>query len=172
MSSAELPSRVVSRPVASGEKDLNRQKIVEGRVRWVTEPAPDNKLPDGPMDPIDAHLLIDQELLLDGDPEKNLATFVTTWMGPNVDALIARNLHRNFIDHAEYPQTAEIEQRCIRMLADLFHAPGETIGARTQGSSEAIMLGALAMKWKWRGGAGGAEEEESRTTPPPPEDAH
>jgi glutamate decarboxylase len=140
----------VSRLVASGDIDPNREKIVEGRVRWITEPAPDHKLPDGPMDPIDAHLLIEQELLLDGDPEKNLATFVTTWMGPDVDLLIARNLHRNFIDHAEYPQTAEIEQRCIRMLADLFHVPGETIGARTQGSSEAIMLGALAMKWKWR----------------------
>ena len=63
---------------------------------------------------------------------------------------IAENLHRNFIDHAEYPRTAEIEQRCIRMLADLFHAPGETTGARTQGSSEAIMLGALSLKWKWR----------------------
>ena len=88
------------------------------------------------MDPADAHLLIEQELLLDGDPEKNLATFVTTWMGPDVDLLIAHNLHRNFIDHAEYPQTAEIEQRCIRMLANLFNAPGETIGARTQGSSD------------------------------------
>ena len=60
------------------------------------------------------------------------------------------NLHRNFIDHAEYPRTAEIEQRCIRMLADLFHAPAETTGARTQGSSEAIMLGALSLKWNWR----------------------
>ena len=64
--------------------------------------------------------------------------------------MIADNLHRNYIDHAEYPQTAEIEQRCIRMLADLFHAPGETTGTRTQGSSEAIMLGALSLKWKWR----------------------
>src|SRR5258707_3879432 len=71
-------------------------------------------------------------------------------MGPDVDALIAKNLHRNFIDHAEYPQTAEIEQRCIRMLADLFHAPGETTGTRTQGSSEAIMLRALSLKWKCR----------------------
>jgi glutamate/tyrosine decarboxylase-like PLP-dependent enzyme len=60
------------------------------------------------------------------------------------------NLHRNYIDHAEYPQTAEIEQRCIRMLANLYHAPGETTGTRTQGSSEAIMLGALSLKWKWR----------------------
>jgi glutamate decarboxylase len=80
----------------------------------------------------------------------NLATFVTTWMEPEAQRVIAENLHRNFIDHAEYPQTAEIEQRCIRMLADLFHAPGETTGARTQGSSEAIMLGALSLKWKWR----------------------
>jgi glutamate decarboxylase len=71
-------------------------------------------------------------------------------MEPEAQRVIAENLHRNFIDHAEYPQTAEIEQRCIRMLADLFHAPGETTGARTQGSSEAIMLGALSLKWKWR----------------------
>jgi glutamate decarboxylase len=83
-------------------------------------------------------------------------------MGPDVDLLIARNLHRNFIDHAEYPQTAEIEQRCIRMLADLFHAPGETMGARTQGSSEAIMLGALAMKWKWRARQEAAKKDTSK----------
>ena len=71
-------------------------------------------------------------------------------MEPEAQRVIADNLFRNFIDHAEYPRTAEIEQRCIRMLADLFHAPGETTGARTQGSSEAIMLGALSLKWKWR----------------------
>ena len=132
------------------ERPPQPPKSLGGRARFLGEPAPDHKLPDGPMDPADARLLIEEELFLDGDPEKNLATFVTTWMGPDVTELIGQNLYRNFIDHAEYPQTAEIEQRCIRMLADLFHAPGETMGARTQGSSEAIMLGALAMKWKWR----------------------
>ena len=81
---------------------------------------------------------------------RNLATFVTTWMEPEANRLISENLYRNFIDHAEYPISAEIEQRCIRMLADLFNAPGETTGSRTQGSSEAIMLGALSLKWKWK----------------------
>ena len=152
----------MSRPMASGEKHPNAKGPGFNRARFITEPAPDNKMPDGPMDPIDAHLLIEQELLLDGDPEKNLATFVTTWMGPDVRELIAENLHRNFIDHAEYPQTAEIEQRCIRMLADLFNAPGETIGARTQGSSEAIMLGAMAMKWKWRARREAAKKDTSK----------
>ena len=89
-------------------------------------------------------------MVLDGIPMRNLATFVTTWMEPEAERLIDETLHTNFIDHAEYPRTAEIEQRCIRMLADLFHAPGATTGARTQGSSEAIMLGALSLKWKWR----------------------
>ncbi len=89
-------------------------------------------------------------MVLDGVPERNLASFVTTWMEPEARQIIADGLDRNFIDHAEYPRTAEIEQRCIRMLANLFHAPGETTGARTQGSSEAIMLGALSLKWKWR----------------------
>jgi glutamate decarboxylase len=118
--------------------------------RFLLEPAPDHKLPKQGMLAVDAMRLIGEELVLDGIPMRNLATFVTTWMEPEAQRVIAENLHRNFIDHAEYPQTAEIEQRCIRMLADLFHAPGETTGARTQGSSEAIMLGALSLKWKWR----------------------
>jgi glutamate decarboxylase len=118
--------------------------------RFLLEPAPDNSLPQFGMRSTEAMRLIGEELVLDGIPMRNLATFVTTWMEPEAQRVIAENLHRNFIDHAEYPQTAEIEQRCIRMLADLFHAPGETTGARTQGSSEAIMLGALSLKWKWR----------------------
>jgi glutamate decarboxylase len=118
--------------------------------RWITEAVPDREFPATAMEPVAAMRLIGEELVLDGIPERNLATFVTTWMEPEAQRVIAENLHRNFIDHAEYPQTAEIEQRCIRMLADLFNAPGETTGARTQGSSEAIMLGALSLKWKWR----------------------
>jgi glutamate decarboxylase len=118
--------------------------------RFLLEPVPDQKLSEHGMPAVDAMRLIGEELVLDGLPMRNLATFVTTWMEPEAQRVIAENLHRNFIDHAEYPQTAEIEQRCIRMLAELFHAPGETTGARTQGSSEAIMLGALSLKWKWR----------------------
>jgi glutamate decarboxylase len=118
--------------------------------RFLLEPPPDNALSEHGMRPVDAMRLIGEELILDGIPQRNLATFVTTWMEPEAQRIIAENLHRNFIDHAEYPQTAEIEQRCIRILANLFHAPGETTGARTQGSSEAIMLGALSLKWKWR----------------------
>jgi glutamate decarboxylase len=118
--------------------------------RFLLDPAPDHQLPQRGMRSVDAMRLIGEELVLDGIPMRNLATFVTTWMEPEAQRVIAENLHRNFIDHAEYPQTAEIEQRCIRILADLFHAPGETTGARTQGSSEAIMLGALSLKWKWR----------------------
>jgi glutamate decarboxylase len=118
--------------------------------RFLTEDAPDGPFPETGMSALDAMRLVDEELVLEGDPWRNLATFVTTWMEPEAQRLIAENLYRNFIDHAEYPISAEIEQRCIRMLADLFHAPGETTGCRTQGSSEAIMLGALSLKWKWK----------------------
>lgn len=118
--------------------------------RFLTEDAPQNGFPAGGMSSLDAMRLVDEELALEGDPQRNLATFVTTWMEPEAQRIIAENLYRNFIDHAEYPISAEVEQRCIRMLADLYHAPGETTGARTQGSSEAIMLGALSLKWKWK----------------------
>ena len=118
--------------------------------KFLTEAAPSTAFPAGGMRPTDAMRLLAEDLVLEGDPQRNLATFVTTWMEPEAQRIIAQNLHRNFIDHAEYPISAEIEQRCVRMLADLFHAPGETTGCRTQGSSEAIMLGALSLKWKWK----------------------
>jgi len=128
----------------------DREEQKEFGHDFLRHDAPAHELPAGPMPPVEAMRLIEQELVLDGVPDRNLATFVTTWMGPEAQRIIVDNLHRNFIDHAEYPKTAEIEQRCIQMLANLFHAPGETTGARTQGSSEAIMLGALSLKWKWR----------------------
>src|SRR5690349_24274599 len=106
---------------------------------FMTRHAPDHKLPEEGMPPVDAMRLVGEELILDGLPARNLATFVTTWMEPEAQRIIAEALHRNYIDHAEYPQTAEIEKRCLRMLASLYHAPGETTGTRTQGSSEAIM---------------------------------
>jgi glutamate decarboxylase len=119
-------------------------------TRFLTEDAPDGPFPKKGMSALDSQRLVEEELQLEGDPNRNLATFVTTWMEPEAERLIADNNYRNFIDHAEYPISAEIEKRCIRMLADLFNAPGETTGARCQGSSEAIMLGALSLKWKWK----------------------
>ena len=118
--------------------------------RFLAKAAPDREFPAAGMPALDAMRVVDEEIVLEGDPWRNLATFVTTWMEPEAQRIIAENLYRNFIDHAEYPISAEIEQRCIRMLADLYNAPGETTGARTQGSSEAIMLGALSLKWKWK----------------------
>jgi glutamate decarboxylase len=113
---------------------------------------PSDALPERGMDPDDAYRAIDWEMALDGDPRRNLATFVTTWMEPQAERLVAENLHRNAIDRAEYAQTAEIERRVLRILAELYHAPpgAQPMGARCGGSSEAVMLGALAMKWRWR----------------------
>ncbi len=134
--------------------ELTREQIekLEGIYgnRFLLRPAPDYALPKMGMSAQEAMRLVGGEMVLDGLPMRNLATFVTTWMEPEARRVIDEALQVNFIDHAEYPQSAEIEQRCIRMLADLFNAPGETTGARTQGSSEAIMLGALSLKWKWR----------------------
>ena len=118
--------------------------------KFLIEGVPDNQMPERGMPAVEAMRLIGEEMVLDGIPSRNLATFVTTWMEPEAQRIIAESLNVNFIDHAEYPRSAEIEQRCIRMLAHLYNAPGETTGARTQGSSEAIMLGALSLKWKWR----------------------
>src|SRR5829696_767889 len=135
---------------AADKNGLEGLTNIEAPGAWLTVDAPQEEIPDNPMSAIAAMRLVTNDLAVEGIPERNLATFVTTWMEPEARQVIDENLHRNFIDHAEYPMTAEIEQRCIKMLAKLFNAPGETTGARTQGSSEAIMLGALSLKWKWR----------------------
>jgi glutamate decarboxylase len=99
-----------------------------------------------------AYELISSELLLDGSARLNLATFVTTWMPSQADRLMAQTVEKNMIDKDEYPQTAEIESRCVEILADLWHAPpsDRATGCSTTGSSEAVMLGGLALKWRWR----------------------
>lgn len=119
--------------------------------RYLTQSAIDRRLPEHSRDPRIALDVVRSEVLLDGDPAKNLATFVTTTMEPEAQTVIAENLHRNYIDHAEYPRTAEVSRRCVRMLHHLFNGPGEPDepGTACAGSSEAVMLGALAMKWRW-----------------------
>jgi glutamate decarboxylase len=92
------------------------------------------------------------ELLLDGNARQNLATFCQTWEEPQVHRLMDLSIDKNAIDKTEYPQTTEIELRCVHMLADLWNAPAaaNTIGTSTVGSSEACMLGGMAAKWRWR----------------------
>ena len=99
-----------------------------------------------------AYDLISNELLLDGSARLNLATFVTTWMPPPAGALMAKTADKNMIDKDEYPQTAEIERRCVNIIGRLWHAPGkgDVTGCSTTGSSEAAMLGGMALKWRWR----------------------
>ena len=115
-------------------------------------PIPKNRIPESISAAADVYRLIHDELLLDGSSRLNLATFVTTWMDPEAERLMAESFDKNMIDKDEYPRTAEIERRCVNIVADLFHAPsdGDAIGVSTIGSSEAVMLGGLAMKWRWR----------------------
>ncbi|MGA9279383.1 glutamate decarboxylase [Ilumatobacter sp.] len=115
-------------------------------------PIPKHRLPDLESPPTAVYRMIHDELLLDGSSRLNMATFVTTWMEPEADRLMAETFDKNMIDKDEYPQTAEIERRCVNIVADLFNAPsgGDAIGVSTIGSSEAVMLAGLAMKWRWR----------------------
>jgi glutamate decarboxylase len=120
------------------------------------EGLPRERLAARPVDPRTAAQLIRDELLLDGSARLNLATFVTTWMEPEARVLIADCLDKNLVDKDEYPQSAEIEQRCVRMLGDLWHAP-DAVGTSTTGSSEACMLGGMALLRRWRARGGGAK---------------
>ena len=120
--------------------------------RFAHAPIPKNRMPENESLAGSVYRMIHDELLLDGSSRLNMATFVTTWMEPEAEQLMAETFDKNMIDKDEYPQTAEIERRCVNIVADLFHAPneGDAIGVSTIGSSEAVMLGGLAMKWKWR----------------------
>ncbi|MFI5561958.1 glutamate decarboxylase [Amycolatopsis japonica] len=112
---------------------------------------PHDSLAEDPLPPDTALQLVRDELMLDGNARLNLATFVTTWMEPQARELMAECVDKNMIDKDEYPQTAELERRCVNILADLWHAPDPTaiMGCSTTGSSEACMLAGMALKRRW-----------------------
>ncbi len=117
-----------------------------------TTGVPRFRLADAELAPDAAYQLVHDELMLDGNARLNLATFVTTWMEPAARRLMDECLDKNMIDKDEYPQTAELERRCVNILAHLWGASekGDATGCSTTGSSEACMLGGLALKWRWR----------------------
>lgn len=120
--------------------------------RSMSRPLPKYQLPEGSLPAPLAYQLVHDQLNLDMKPDQNLASFVTTWMEPEAEKLIVESMRFNLANEEEYPHVIQIEERCVNMLARLFHAERrqEAVGVATIGSSEAVMLGGLALKWRWR----------------------
>ncbi|HUO70254.1 MAG TPA: glutamate decarboxylase [Solirubrobacteraceae bacterium] len=135
---------------------LNRQAQHPGQgsedMPQLSGRMPNHRLPETGVGLDTAFEMIRGELLLDGQARLNLATFVTTWMPTLGGVLMAETAEKNMIDKDEYPQTAEIEARCVNMISDLWNSPSHeaATGCSTTGSSEAAMLAGMAAKWRWR----------------------
>jgi glutamate decarboxylase len=123
-----------------------------------TARVPKDRMAEDEWDPRRAHRLVRDELLVEGNARLNLATFCQTWVEPEVVALAAETYDKNMIDKDEYPQTAEIERRCVNIIGGLWNAPAAIdadpttlpVGTSTTGSSEACMLGGMALKRRWQ----------------------
>ena len=134
---------------------VKKERLHTDKVYSSREPTlilPKYRMPDGEQGARAAYQLVHDELMLDGNSRQNLATFCQTWVEPEARLLMDESIDKNMIDKDEYPQTAEIEARCVHMLADLWNSPeaANTLGCSTTGSSEAAMLAGLAAKWRWR----------------------
>ncbi len=140
--------------MALHERDDVRERLddVVFAGRDLAQELPRFRFPSSEMAPEHAFQVVHDELMLDGNSRQNLATFCQTWEEPQVHELMDLCIDKNMIDKDEYPQTAEVERRCVHMLADLWNAPeaNNTIGASAIGSSEACMLAGMAAKWRWR----------------------
>ncbi|GAA4844442.1 glutamate decarboxylase [Luteimicrobium xylanilyticum] len=144
------PHRPARRPRTADLRDVVALDPVFARPGEATE-LPRFRLPDQPSLPETAYQIVHDEAMLDGNARLNLATFVGTWMDDHANRLMVEAADKNVIDKDEYPQTAAVEERCWRMLAHLWHAPdvAHATGTSTAGSSEACMLGGLALKRRW-----------------------
>ncbi len=113
---------------------------------------PRGRMPAEGVRPDIAYHIVQDQLMLDGNARQNLATFCQTWFDDEIHKLMDQSIDKNMIDKDEYPATADIESSCVHMLADLWNSPSAatTLGCSTTGSSEAAMLGGLALKWQWR----------------------
>jgi len=147
--------------VSQAERDVDINPVYVQEKGLQT---PRYRLPDNRMLPSTAAQVVRDELILDGNARLNLATFVTTWMEPEAEKLMASCFDKNMVDKDEYPQTAEIERRCVNILAHLWHSPadGNAAGCSTTGSSEACMLGGMALLWRWRKARRDAGQDASR----------
>ncbi|MBE3034730.1 MAG: glutamate decarboxylase, partial [Actinobacteria bacterium] len=136
----------------NGPGPHRRDVPVEGVFTREMGRVPTHQLPIEEIAPEVAYQIVHDELMLDGNARLNLATFVTTYMDPHADKLMAETFDKNMIDKDEYPQTAAMEMRCVNMLSRLWHAPDphNAVGCSTTGSSEAAMLGGLALKRRWQ----------------------
>jgi glutamate decarboxylase len=152
-----MPLHAKAQPDQSADLDINPLY-----VREEGHSVPRDSIPRCGMLPDTALQVVRDELILDGNARLNLATFVTTWMEPQAQQLMAECFDKNMIDKDEYPQTAELERRCVNILGNLWHAPSRAAGGgvpapgcSTTGSSEACMLGGMALLWRWRARGGG-----------------
>jgi len=143
---------MISKKIPRGEGEEQETLSTTYSSRYFLHDVPKYEMPKIGMPAEAAFQMIMDELNLEGNPPLNLASFVTTWMEPQAELLIAKNNYRNFIDREEYPQTGVIHERAVNMIARLFNAPEHltAVGTSAIGSSEAIMLGLLAHKWNWR----------------------
>ena len=118
---------------------------------------PRDRIPEGELPADVAYQIVHDELMLDGNARLNLATFVTTWMEPQAEQLMAECFDKNMIDKDEYPQTAELEMRCVQHARRLWHAPDADAGDRLLDDrvERGGMLGGLALKRRWQQRAGG-----------------
>jgi len=138
-------------PLAKQRPRMEYPEAVE-RMEEAAATLPIHEIGDSGLDSEMAYELISSELLLDGQARLNLATFVTTYMPSIAAKLMTETADKNMIDKDEYPQTAELEARCVSILAEMWNSPGheQATGCSTTGSSEAAMLGGMALKWRWR----------------------
>jgi glutamate decarboxylase len=130
------------------KKESKLSKRLHARHGELT--APKHALDQEERSPRNSYELVHDEMFFDANPRLNMASFVTTWMEPEAGKLMAESYDKNLIDKPIYPQTLEIQNRCVSILADLFHADDDGAGTSAVGSSEAIHLAGLVMKWNWK----------------------
>jgi glutamate decarboxylase len=130
-----------------GSSNIKTKRI---NSRYAGESTPKVKLDDHERSPRLSYELIHDEMFFEANPRLNMATFVTTYMEPEAEKLMMEAFDKNFIDKPIYPQTLEIQDRCVSIISDLFNAGEDAAGVATVGSSEAIHLAGLTMKWNWR----------------------
>lgn len=161
---AKIPTdRDVSAPLVEGLKNVSFDSVEDDSIysqtvygsRFAAADLPRHEMPEGEMPKEVAYRMIKDDLTLDGTPTLNLASFVTTYMEEEAEKLMVDCFSKNFIDYEEYPVSADIQNRCVSMIARLFNIPSHkedtnAMGTSTVGSSEAIMLAVLAMKKTWQ----------------------
>lgn len=121
-------------------------------------PQDDMEMPEEPSAARHCMSVIEDYHILDFNERLNTSSYVNVVFEPEEEKVALMGLKINLADQTVYPESFKLHNDTLNMIAKLWNCPKPTdwadqpvyAGAGCVGSTEACLLGGIALKFRWR----------------------